>query len=180
MSKINFKIYNLNILQESKLAWENDQIKNPRLSIKGIGSDEMTIDEVEDFLISNIKRYFKDIKDIIPINQFNEAKLIMPAFQMCSDDKLDVVDFGFNIINPSEQNLSEPLDEFTDDETGSEWNHPSEMWEEFAEMIEKDLEEGIENLDIDNIPNDESIQDKDDDTSQSEIDFIKRSIEGNI
>ena len=80
MSKINFKIYNLNILQESKLAWENDQIKNPRLSINGIASDEMTIEEFEDFLITNIISYFKDIKDILSINKFSEAKFIMQAF----------------------------------------------------------------------------------------------------
>lgn len=47
MDKLNFKLYNLNILQESKTAWENDEIKNPRLSLKGIESIDLTLEEAE-------------------------------------------------------------------------------------------------------------------------------------
>lgn len=103
MDKLNFKLYNLNILQESKTAWENDEIKNPRLSLKGIESIDLTLEEAEELIIDNIRRSFQDLRDVMAINQFSDAKLIMPAFQMCSDDKLDVIDFGFNIINPNVQ-----------------------------------------------------------------------------
>jgi hypothetical protein len=192
MDVINFKLYNLNILQESKTAWENDEIKNPRLSLKGIESLDLSLDEAEELIIENIKKSFQDLRDVMAINQFSEAKLVMPAFQMCSDDKLDVIDFGFNIINPKVQNMDmeDPSDEFIDDETISEWNHPSEMWEEFARMMEDELEEELQ--DDEDIPGsytnpieieesyDETDVEIEEDGDQSELDFIKRSLNGEI
>lgn len=191
MDKLNFKLYNLNILQESKTAWENDEIKNPRLSLKGIESIDLTIDEAEELIIDNIRRSFQDLRDVMAINQFSDAKLIMPAFQMCSDDKLDVVDFGFNIINPNTQNesIDYPTDEYVDDESLSDWNHPSEMWEEFAQMMEEELEEELEDpigsytnpVDLDGEIIDEDIElEEEEDQSESELDFIKKSINGDI
>ena len=149
MDKLNFKIYNLNILQESKTAWENDEIKNPRLSLKGIESIDLTLEEAEELIIDNIRRSFQDLRDVMAINQFSDAKLIMPAFQMCSDDKLDVIDFGFNIINPNvQEDMEDPSDEYVDDESLSDWNHPSEMWEEFAQMMNEELEEELLNEEL--------------------------------
>jgi hypothetical protein len=191
--KINFKIYNLNILQESKTAWENDEIRNPRLSLNGIKSSEMTLDEAEDFIIEKIRKSFKDLKEVIIINNFSEAKLIMPAFQMCSDDKLDIIDFGFNIINPNnDQNEYAGDDYVDDDETISEFDHPSEMWEEFAQMIEEELEDYMKETNISYANpvdleekyqksfSNELNEDEDKEKLQDELDFIKKSINGEI
>ena len=179
MDKLNFKIYNLNILQESKTAWENDEIKNPRLSLKGIESIDLTLEEAEELIIDNIRRSFQDLRDVMAINQFSDAKLIMPAFQMCSDDKLDVIDFGFNIINPNvQEDMEDPSDEYIDDESLSDWNHPSEMWEEFAQMMNAELEEELLNEELidENVETDNNEEDQ----SESELDFIKKSINGDI
>ena len=179
MDKLNFKIYNLNILQESKTAWENDEIKNPRLSLKGIESIDLTLEEAEELIIDNIRRSFQDLRDVMAINQFSDAKLIMPAFQMCSDDKLDVIDFGFNIINPNvQEDMEDPSDEYVDDESLSDWNHPSEMWEEFAQMMNEELEEELLNEELidENVETDNNEEDQ----SESELDFIKKSINGDI
>jgi hypothetical protein len=189
--KINFKIYNLNILQESKTAWENDEIRNPRLSLNGIKSLDLTIDEAEELIIENIRKSFQDLREVISINNFSEAKLVMPAFQMCSDDRLDIIDFGFNIINPN-NNQNESTDEYVDDETISEWNHPSEMWEEFAQMIEGELEEYLEEpvgsytnpVDLEKeyseSENGDVMSDEEEEKSKDELDFIKRSLNGDI
>lgn len=179
MDKLNFKLYNLNILQESKTAWENDEIKNPRLSLKGIESIDLTLEEAEELIIDNIRRSFQDLRDVMTINQFSDAKLIMPAFQMCSDDKLDVIDFGFNIINPNvQEDMEDPSNEYVDDESLSDWNHPSEMWEEFAQMMNEELEEELLNEE----PMDDDIKtdNNEEDQSESELDFIKKSINGDI
>lgn len=179
MDKLNFKLYNLNILQESKTAWENDEIKNPRLSLKGIESIDLTLEEAEELIIDNIRRSFQDLRDVMAINQFSDAKLIMPAFQMCSDDKLDVIDFGFNIINPNvQEDMEDPSDEYVDDESLSDWNHPSEMWEEFAQMMNEELEEELLNEELidENVETDNNEEDQ----SESELDFIKKSINGDI
>lgn len=184
--KINFKIYNLNILQESKTAWENDEIKNPRLSLKGIESSDLTLDEAEELIIENIRRSFQDLREVLVINSFSEAKLVMPAFQMCSDDKLDVVDFGLNIINPNTKD-GETNEEYVDDETISDWNHPSEMWEEFAQMMEEELEEDLSvgsyanTVDLDEeISEDVESKEEEEEQSQEELDFIKKSLNGDI
>lgn len=179
MDKLNFKLYNLNILQESKTAWENDEIKNPRLSLKGIESIDLTLEEAEELIIDNIRRSFQDLRDVMAINQFSDAKLIMPAFQMCSDDKLDVIDFGFNIINPNvQEDMGDPSDEYVDDESLSDWNHPSEMWEEFAQMMNEELEEEL--IDEELIDEDIETDNNEEDQSESELDFIKKSINGDI
>lgn len=129
MDKINFKFYNLNITQESKIAWEKNDIKNPRFSIKGITIKDLTIDELEELLIENIQNSLSDLRDAISIGEFKEAKIIMPALQICSTNNLDIIDFGINIINPEQLK-----DETNDDLINSEWNHPSEMWEDFADQ----------------------------------------------
>lgn len=179
MDKLNFKLYNLNILQENKTAWENDEIKNPRLSLKLIESIDLTLEEAEELIIDNIRRSFQDLKKVITINKFSDAKLIMPAFQMCSDDKLDVIDFGFNIINPNVQNdMVDPSDDYVDDESLSDWNHPSEMWGEFAQMMNNELEETLNEKEIENV--DKQIEIEKEDQSESELDFIKKSINGDI
>lgn len=71
---MNFKFYNLHITQESKVAWETGEIKNPRLSLKGIESQDLTIDEVEELLIESIRDSFSDLRNVISINEFKEVK----------------------------------------------------------------------------------------------------------
>ncbi len=144
--KINIKVYNLNISQNSKDSWEREEILNPRFSLRGIDIKNLSIDETEDFIINSIKSSFSELRKVISEDEFTEAKIILPSLQMCSDQS--VIDFGINIIESIEDEV---------DDIGSDWDHPSEMWEDFAKMNGDDVNEVVEN----------------------ELDIIKRSIDGN-
>lgn len=168
---MDFKFYNLHITQESKTAWEQGEIKNPRFSLKGTDRQELTIDEVESMLIESIRESFSELREVIDVNEFSEAKIIMPSLQMVSDSKLDVVDFGIVVINPTPEEdaiKSEEEEEYVEEETLSDWNHPSEMWEEFAEMMaEEESEEESEESE------EESSK-----VSEDEMDIIKKRLSG--
>ena len=178
---MNFKFYNLHITQESKVAWEKGDIKNPRLSLKGVDEQDLSIDELEELMIESIRDSFSDLRNVLSINEFNEAKIIMPALQMCSTDNLDVVDFGIAIINPPDEG-EEPSEEYVEEQSLSDWNHPSEMWEEFAEMMsdEDDEDDFDEEYEEEESYEDGDEDDSDDDgfNSESELDIIKKSING--
>lgn len=169
---MNFKFYNLNITQNSKSSWENGEIKNPRFSLKGLKTENLTIDEVEEFLIESIRNSFNDLRDVMNMNEFAEAKVVMPSFQMCSVDKVDVVDFGINVIPILvDDNVNE---EYIEEESLSDWNHPSEMWEEFARMNDEDYEEEDHKEyegDSYNFNTGEKI-------SENELDIIKKKLGG--
>jgi hypothetical protein len=145
------KFYNLNILQDSKVAWEKEEIKNPRFSLKGLEIEELSLDEVEEMIVDSIRKSFSELKGVVLDGEFKEAKIIMPALQMSSTES--VVDFGISIIVSPEENTDESL---------SDWNHPSEMWEEFANMTS-------EHEDSSEIEETEE---------ENELDIIRKSIEG--
>lgn len=157
---MNFKFYNLNITQTSKSSWENGEIKNPRFSLKGLNTEDLTIDEVEEFLLESIRKSFSDLRNVMDMNEFDEAKVIMPSFQMCSSDKVDVVDFGINVIPTLID--GEINEEYIEEESLSDWNHPSEMWEEFAKMMDEEESD------------DEILED----VSESEMDIINKKLNG--
>jgi len=163
---MDFKFYNLHITQESKTAWEQGLIKNPRLSLKGSDKQDLTIDEVENILIESIRDSFSELREVISINEFSEAKIIMPSLQMVSNDKLDVVDFGLIVIDPIAEE-----DEYIEEETLSDWNHPSEMWEEFAEMMADESDGEI-------IEDESEILEEDTKVSEDEMDIIKKRLNG--
>jgi len=171
---MDFKFYNLHITQESKTAWEQGEIKNPRFSLKGTDRQDLTIDEAESLLIESIRDSFAELREVIDVSEFSEAKIIMPSLQMVSDSKLDVVDFGIVVINPTpdEDEVDSEDEEYVEEETLSDWNHPSEMWEEFAEMMADDEseEEKIEE-------SEEEIEEPSK-VSENEMDIIKKRLSG--
>ena len=145
----------MNITRESKIAWEKDEIKNPRLSIKGLVSSELSLEDAEYLIIEGIRKSFSDLKEAIQVNQFNDVKIIMPSLQMVSVDKLDTIDFGIVIIEPEE----EPVDDYP----GVEWKHPSEMWEEFSRL------EVVDEVKVNEVIDTQLAED--------ELDIIRKSIQ---
>lgn len=109
----------------------------------------------------------------------------MPALQMCSTDNLDVVDFGISVINPISDVEETEDEEYIEEESLSDWNHPSEMWEEFAEMMGDEDDDEDDYQEEEEIDEDTDEDDLDDDgfdsessVSENELDIIKKSING--
>ncbi len=184
---MDFKFYNLNITQESKTAWEEGRIKNPRFSLIVTDNQDLTLDEVEEILIENIRNSFIELKEALSVNQFIEAKIIMPSLQVCSVDKLDVIDFGINVFDLE----SDPTDDIVD-----EWAHPSELIElsnflnaelyhdiddeTSQEEYNEDKIENAQTLSHDNYMYDMDEKEDDSPISEDELNIIKKIINGDI